>query len=356
MGLLLVSHDLAVVGTGVGPIAVMYAGQIVEEGPTAEVLFHPHMPYTAGLSPASGAIGRRSAEFDSRGAAGPATGMPEGCRFAPRCLLAAEACRVGSIPRVAGEPQSLGALYPYRRSASAEAVRLRLRPRRGRGEDAFMPEPLLVAENLSKTYSAQAVDFCAARSNAKPALIGASLRLDRGEILGVVGESGSGKTTLARCLALLDRPDTGRVIFKGEDLAALPSAAHAGPAAPHPDDFPGPLCFAQSAHARRQCTCGGNAGAPPGAAVRGAARVSGCSSKVGLPASAASAYPAAFSGGQRQRICIARALAAEPEILIADEPVSSLDVSIQAQVVNLLLDSRSDWASPSSSSAMTCSW
>src|SRR5438045_57334 len=87
-----------------------------------------------------------------------------------------------------------------------------------------MPEPLLVAEDLGKTYS-RGGGLLRPRTKAKPALIGASLQLDRGEILGVVGESGSGKTTLARCLALLDRPDTGRVIFKGEDLAALPPRA-----------------------------------------------------------------------------------------------------------------------------------
>jgi ABC-type glutathione transport system ATPase component len=200
-----------------------------------------------------------------------------------------------------------------------------------------MPEPLLVAEDLSKTYS-RGGGFLRARSKAKPALIGASLRLDRGEILGVVGESGSGKTTLARCLALLDRPDTGRVIFKGEDLAALPSAAMRARRRLIQTIFQDPYA---SLNPRMRV---GHALAEVMLVHRLAprsevpARVQLLLEQVGLPVSAASAYPAAFSGGQRQRICIARALAAEPEILIADEPVSALDVSIQAQVVNLLLD------------------
>jgi oligopeptide/dipeptide ABC transporter ATP-binding protein len=104
MGLLLVSHDLAVVGRVSDRVAVMYAGQIVEEGPTSEVLFHPHMPYTAGLI-ASVRWDRTAVRLSSIPGAPPAPGeKSEGCRFAPRCLLAAEACRVGSIPRVSVSP------------------------------------------------------------------------------------------------------------------------------------------------------------------------------------------------------------------------------------------------------------
>jgi ABC-type oligopeptide transport system ATPase subunit len=200
-----------------------------------------------------------------------------------------------------------------------------------------MDEPLLVAENLNKSYVRSGGAFYL-RGAAKPALIDASLRVNRGEIIGVVGESGSGKTTLARCIALLDRPDTGRVIFKGEDLTKLSGSKLRGRRRYIQTIFQDPYAslnprmrvgdaLAEVIRFHRLATGGGVA-----------ARVRELLSKVGLPSSAASAYPAAFSGGQRQRICIARALAAEPEILIADEPVSSLDVSIQAQVVNLLLD------------------
>ena len=200
-----------------------------------------------------------------------------------------------------------------------------------------MAESLLLAENLGKTYS-RGGSLLRGRGAEKPALVDASLQLDRGEILGIVGESGSGKTTLARCLALLDRPDTGRVLFKGEDLAALSAPAMRARRRSIQTIFQDPYA---SLNPRMRV---GAALAEVMLVHRLAprsevpARVARLLARVGLPSSAASAYPAAFSGGQRQRVCIARALAAEPEILIADEPVSALDVSIQAQVVNLLLE------------------
>ena len=157
-----------------------------------------------------------------------------------------------------------------------------------------------------------------------------------GETVGVVGESGSGKSTLARCMALLERPDAGRVMLAGEDLTALPRAelrrrrrqiqtifqdpfASLNPTLRVGDALAEVLRF----HGRV-------------ARDRVQARVRELLDQVGLPSSAARRYPRDFSGGQRQRICIARALAAEPEVLIADEPVSALDVSVQAQVLNLL--------------------
>jgi ABC-type glutathione transport system ATPase component len=200
-----------------------------------------------------------------------------------------------------------------------------------------MSEPLLVAENLTKTYLRSGGAFGLHRPT-NPALIDASLQINRAEIVGVVGESGSGKTTLARCIALLDRPDTGRVIFKGEDLTKLSGADLRARRRYIQTIFQDPYAslnprmrigdvLEEVIRYHRLAT-------GPGIA----ARVKQLLDQVGLPLSAVSSYPAAFSGGQRQRICIARALAAEPEMLIADEPVSALDVSIQAQVVNLLLD------------------
>jgi peptide/nickel transport system ATP-binding protein len=200
-----------------------------------------------------------------------------------------------------------------------------------------MSSPLLSVENISKTYLPRRGLF-ERRSTVRPALANASFTLGRGEILGVVGESGSGKTTLARCVALLERPDSGRVVLKGEDLTKLSPAqlrkARRRVQTVFQDPYASlnPRLTVGSALAEvmlvNRLASKGDVGA----------RVAELLGHVGLPARAAQAYPAAFSGGQRQRICIARALAAEPEILIADEPVSSLDVSIQAQVINLLLD------------------
>ena len=174
----------------------------------------------------------------------------------------------------------------------------------------------------------------------RPALADASLSLERGESVGVVGESGSGKSTFARCLALLERPDVGRVLLDGIDLTGLGA---------------GPL---RRVRRRIQVVFQDpysslNPRLTVGSTLREVLRVHRLAARdrigrrvdelldqVGLPARAVDRYPSDFSGGQRQRICIARALAADPDVLIADEPVSALDVSIQAQILNLLADLR----------------
>ncbi|EYD76578.1 Oligopeptide/dipeptide ABC transporter, ATP-binding protein-like type [Rubellimicrobium mesophilum DSM 19309] len=200
-----------------------------------------------------------------------------------------------------------------------------------------MPDPILQTVDLGKTYGARR-RFWQKPANVPPALADATLELRQGEILGVVGESGSGKTTLARCIALLERPDTGRVLFEGEDLTKLPEAALRRRRRYIQTVFQDPY---SSLNPRQRI---GDTLAEVmlvhGLASRGEQRdrVAALLEQVGLPATAAANFPSAFSGGQRQRICIARALAAEPKVLIADEPVSSLDVSVQAQIVNLLLD------------------
>ncbi len=200
-----------------------------------------------------------------------------------------------------------------------------------------MSEPILRVEGISKTYAPRGL-FKGA--GLRPALASASFELSKGEILGVVGESGSGKTTLARCVALLERPDAGRIVFKGEELTALSEGVLRKRRRGIQTVFQDP--YASLNPRQKIGDVLGEVMLVHGLATREALRdrVAALLDQVGLPATAADAYPKAFSGGQRQRICIARALAAQPDILIADEPVSSLDVSVQAQVINLILDLR----------------
>jgi oligopeptide/dipeptide ABC transporter ATP-binding protein len=204
---------------------------------------------------------------------------------------------------------------------------------------------LLVAEHLTRIYAHRRgwlrdADVPGPRGVARPALADASLSLERGEVIGIVGESGSGKSTLARCLALLERPDAGRVLLEGVDLTRLSRR--------------------QLRRSRRRIQVvyqdpysSLNPRLTVGSALREVLsvhdlvprdqiprRVEALLDQVGLAARTVERYPSDFSGGQRQRICIARALAADPEVLIADEPVSALDVSIQAQILNLLADLR----------------
>jgi oligopeptide/dipeptide ABC transporter ATP-binding protein len=202
---------------------------------------------------------------------------------------------------------------------------------------------LLAAEHLTKTFVHRRGWFerAAATAAARPALADASLSVERGESVGIVGESGSGKSTLARCLAFLERPDAGRVLFDGIDLARRGRRELRLLRRRIQVVFQDPYSSL-------------NPRLTVGSALREvlrvhdlvprdqiARRVEVLLDQVGLPAHAVDRYPSDFSGGQRQRICIARALAAGPDVLIADEPVSALDVSIQAQILNLLADLRS---------------
>jgi oligopeptide/dipeptide ABC transporter ATP-binding protein len=203
---------------------------------------------------------------------------------------------------------------------------------------------LLVAQHLTKSYAPRRGWLRAGgsglRGSARPALADTSLTLERGESIGIVGESGSGKSTLARCLALLERPDTGRVLLEGIDLTRLGrrrlrlSRRRIQVVFQDPYSSLNPRLTVGSA-LREVLFVHGLV--PRDQVPR---RVEELMDQVGLPARAVERYPADFSGGQRQRICIARALAADPEVLIADEPVSALDVSIQAQILNLLVDLR----------------
>lgn len=206
-----------------------------------------------------------------------------------------------------------------------------------------MAEPVLVAEGLTRTYAEgpsllERVRGRAEHRDVRPALNGVSLSLEGGEVLGVVGESGSGKSTLAKCLTLLERPDAGRVWFRGQDLTDLRGTELRGARRRIQVVFQDPYSSLNpryTVHSQISEVLRVHRLVPSGAVN---ARVGELLDQVGLSASARDRYPADFSGGQRQRICIARALAAEPAVLIADEAVSALDVSIQAQILNLLLD------------------
>jgi oligopeptide transport system ATP-binding protein len=212
---------------------------------------------------------------------------------------------------------------------------------------SLVSETVLHVEDLRKAYGARRRRLIAQsdrpdRHGERPALGGVSVALGRGEVLGIVGESGSGKSTLAWCISMLERPNSGRVVLNGVELTALSAR--------------------QLRHNRRRVQVvfqNPYASLNPRLSVgsmlaevlrvhqlvdrdRINARVVDLLALVGIPSSAAGRFPSEFSGGQRQRLCIARAIAAEPDLLIADEALSSLDVSIQAQVLNLLLALREE--------------
>ena len=202
-----------------------------------------------------------------------------------------------------------------------------------------MPDAILSAQGLWKSFGGHGYWGRHVRAR-RPALIDASISLERGKILGVVGESGSGKTTLARCLSLLIRPDRGSVTLDGEDLTGLPIPELRRRRRRIQTVFQDP--YASLNPRMRIGEAIGEVLSVHGLVPRRQipSRVKELLDIVGITPTFGHRYPSDFSGGQRQRICIARALAAEPDVLVADEAVSSLDVSIRAQILNLLLDLR----------------
>ncbi len=197
--------------------------------------------------------------------------------------------------------------------------------------------PLLEVSSLVKTYRSPGVGPFA-RKNARPALAGVSFSMQQGRSFGIVGESGSGKSTLARIALALDRPDSGAVRLQGRSLFDLPRRELRATRAHMQMIFQDPYGSLDPRQRVEKIV------AEPLAALGGAsraerrARVQASLEAVGLKASDASKHPHEFSGGQRQRIAIARALITRPRLVVADEPVSALDVSVQAQTLNLMSD------------------
>jgi len=202
-------------------------------------------------------------------------------------------------------------------------------------------EVLISAENVGKRFALPQgiVSRLAGRpAPAVHALNGVSFQIRRGETLGVVGESGCGKSTLARCLVRLHECDEGRILFEGQDIATLAGPARRAFNRRVQMIFQDPYSSLNPRMKVRQILGEALSVHRMRPAAEIPARIAELLALVRLTPDAADRYPHEFSGGQRQRIGIARALAVEPEVLVADELVSALDVSVQAQVVNLLLD------------------
>ncbi|WP_158243163.1 dipeptide ABC transporter ATP-binding protein [Acidimangrovimonas sediminis] len=337
MGVLFITHDLGVVAEIADRVCVMYAGRVVEEGPVREVLQNPRMPYTRGLLAALPREDGRVARLQAIPGNVPAPrDMPPGCSFAPRCAAATEVCAA-----------ALPALEEVAPGHSVRCLRWQALPDQAARPD-LVPDPehaerpaILKVRDLVKHYPVRTA-FGARHGQKVRAVDGVSFDLARGEVLALVGESGSGKTTLGRCLMQLVPPTSGSVTFEGTELIGLPEKRLFDLRRRLQIVFQDPFASLDP-----KMTIGQILAEPlrlhaivPKDQV--AERVARLLDTVGLPATAAARRPADFSGGQRQRIAIARALALEPEVIVADEAVSALDVSIRAQVVGLLQDLRAD--------------
>jgi peptide/nickel transport system ATP-binding protein len=318
---LFITHDLGVVAEIADRILVMYRGRVVEQGAVLDIFTNPQHPYTKGLLACRPhlSIGKARlpvvADFMATDAAG------------------------NMVARAAGvetEPLKTAPVQLQSNSDSTKTFPVEQNPR------STAVGPLLQVENL-RVYFPIRKGFFSRTTDFVRAVDEVSFSIYPGETVGLVGESGCGKTTLGRALLRLTEPTAGRILFEGIDLAALP----AGELRHRRREFQ--LVFQDPYAALNPMLTVGEAILEPlrvhgvgGTRAEQKARVRELLRTVGLSEDAEQRYPHEFSGGQRQRICIARALALRPKLIVCDESVSALDVSVQAQVLNLLNDLKRD--------------
>ncbi|WP_051710480.1 ABC transporter ATP-binding protein [Streptomyces sp. NRRL S-350] len=339
--LVLVSHDLGVIAGTADRVAVMYAGRVVETAGVDDLFAAPRHPYSLGLIGALPRLdGRGGPLVPIPGAPAPMADLPPGCPFAARCPLAEARCSAAE-PALEGADGHLAACVrsaelAERRPAPAEVYPVPALPAAAAdGRDRSARPPVLSVSGLGKTFPLLKGAVFKRKVGEVYAVDGVDLDLREGETLGLVGESGSGKSTTLFELLKLGAPETGRIELLGHDTAGLTRAAAHRLRAEVQIVFQDPMA---SLDPRMPI---GDIVAEPLLAQRTpreeiARRVPGLLRQVGLDPEHAARYPHQFSGGQRQRVSIARALAVRPKLLVLDEPVSALDVSIQAGVLNLL--------------------
>src|SRR5690606_34520383 len=342
----LITHDLGVVAGNVDRVAVMYAGKLVETGPVDDIFGTPRMPYTMGLLRSVPNMLRAGKDrlVPLEGRPPLLSALPKGCPFAPRCPAAQDICRQV-------EPELEVDLGAHRRVAchradeiaagTLKSVDIFPRPPHVEREvtDRTGQEPNVVAEGLVRHVPLTKGAAFRRQIGTARAVDGIDFEIRPGETLGLVGESGSGKSTTALEIMELIKPQAGTLTVSGKDVSTLskkdrlklredvqivfqdPMAA-VDPRLPVGDIIGEPLTLQRIPKAERD------------------RRISEKLELVGLDPSMTDRYPHEFSGGQRQRIGVARALMTDPKLLVLDEPVSALDVSVQAGVINLLQDLR----------------
>ena len=334
MAVILISHDLGVVAEFAGRVAVMYAGRLVEHGPVGDIFAAPVHPYAAALlasSPRLDGDAQRLATID--GAIPDLADPPSGCRFHPRCAIALADCARTEPALVERRPGHAAACL----ASGGGAAPVTARPVAAARPHLRGGAMLVEAVGLQKHFPVRSGAFGAARGWLR-AVDGVSFGVAAGETLALVGESGSGKSTTGRLLLRLTEPSAGQIRFDGRDLLAMKPAELKAVRREMQIVFQDP-----GASVNQRMTVGAIVGEPlaihgigDGASRR--TRVLDLLARVGLDPGHATRHPHALSGGQRQRVAIARALAINARFVVCDEPVSALDVSVQAQIVNLMQD------------------
>ena len=345
MGVILITHDLGVVAGHTDRVAVMYAGRIVETAPTKTLFTEPKHRYTSSLMAAlpERALAAGTKLFSIPGAPPSLTNLPKGCRFAARCLWATDECRADYPPLSGDENHTFSCFHPVQEGDESPAV-LQAMMDSGKAKDAvdatgqISHEVLLDVKEASREYESSGSGFFKRDKGVVSAVDRVSISVKKGETYGLVGESGCGKSTVGRLIAGLERQSGGAIELDGRDLATLKgrdavrihrdvqmmfqdSYAAMDPRMRIDQILAEPMSIQKTGNARQI-----------------AERIMEILEQVGLTEEILDRYPHEFSGGQLQRIGFARSLTLAPDLIVADEPVSALDVSVQAQVLNLMKD------------------
>jgi len=337
LALVFVTHDLGIVAKLCDRVAVMYAGRIVETGPTRELFNRPRHPYTIGLLNCLPTRRRGREPLTAIDGQPPdLANVPAGCAFAPRCALAESRCTETRPTLDALAPDHQVACLRADDSATLlQRVAAPMPPAPAARPAAG--DVVLQARALTKHFAVARGTLFGRTVGTVKAVDGVDFVLRRGETLGLVGESGCGKTTTARLVLCLEKPSAGGVFFRGRDVHGLAGAEHREYRRAIQAVFQDPYSSLNPRLTIRT-TVGEPLAQTQPELTRAEVdeRIQASLARVGLRPGIVNDYPHELSGGQRQRVALARALTTSPECILLDEAVSALDVSIRAQVMNLL--------------------
>ena len=356
--IILITHDLGVIAELCDDVLVMYAGRAVETGPVEEIFREPSHPYTWGLLASLPSMNPGQGRIRAIPGSPPSPlAVPAGCPFHSRCDYVLSACRSEippALPVYAGATHSVACHLPIE-DRQAMGLRPLQQPRvavplaSGRGglaASAAQPEwpsdSLVRVIGLSKDFAIRRGAFAKSTGFIR-AVSEVTFDISAGETVAVVGESGCGKSTLARCVSRLIDPTSGRIDFQGRDIGSLSRSEMARVRRDIMVVFQDPFGSLDPRMRVGDIVAESLQNFEYGDKREIRARVQAVLGVVGLNPEHYNRFPHEFSGGQRQRVGIARALAMQPKLVVCDEPVSALDVSVQAQILNLLADLRDEF-------------
>ena len=366
MGIILITHDMGVIAGRADRVLVMYAGRKVETAETLDLFKNVRHPYTEALLASIPQLDQDQSQelYSIPGLPPDLRRPPLACRFAPRCVFATEQCRTHDPPLGGDDANHPYACFHPRHSSAvdmselgasliAEAEKNKAlmasfgkelellgtaeEPKVAAAADGNgKAEFILEFRDVTKEFPVTAGAILRRKIGALHAVTDVQLGIRPGETFGLVGESGCGKTTLGRMGVGLEVPTSGQVLFNGTDLASVKGAKFRELRRDLQFMFQDPYASLDPRMRVKEIISEPMDIARQGSAKERADKVRGALDEVGLGYDTADRYPHEFSGGQRQRLGLARALTLNPKVIIADEPVSALDVSIRSQILNLM--------------------